>query len=397
MNKLPTPFDGGQVPAHRGGGLPFQVDSMGQIDEGQSPLLRYWEMIVRGRYIIGAIVGGFLLLGLAVTLASEKFYTASARIQVDRNAAKVVDVEGLDSDSRFDLEFYQTQYELLRSRALAERVVDTLALDADDLFLAGEEAADALAPLGDEERRDLAVDLVRSGSSIAPVEGSSIVDIRYTSADPVEAAAIANAMADEFINLNFSRRFDNAAQARLFLKEQLDDTRATLEESERQAAALAKRERLVTTTGATSADSVPQQSVAAARLARLTDRLAEATVNRVTAEADFRADRGGSAAASVLGNNALNDLRRQRAEKAAELAKLESDFGPEYPRVRALSAEIGTLDQQIESEQGRVGRSVRRDLEDRYRRAQAAENELRAQVSAAEEGVLDTQQRSIAL
>ena len=395
MNKLPTPFDGNKLPASPG--LPFRVDAMGQIDEGQSPLLRYWEMIVRGRYIIGAIVGGFLLLGLAVTFASEKMYTASARLQVDRNAAKVVDIEGLDSDARFNLEFYQTQYELLRSRALAERVVDTLALDADDMFLVGEEAADVLAPMSDEERRDLAVDIVRGSSSISPVEGSSIVDVRYTSADPVRAAAIANAMADEFIDLNFSRRFDNAAQARLFLKEQLDDTRATLEESERQAADLAKRERLVTTTGATSADSVPQQSVEAARLARLTDRLAEATVNRVTAEADYRADMGGSAAASVLGNEALNALRRQRAEKTAELAKLESDFGPEYPRVKALSAEIGTLDQQIESEQGRVGRSVRRDLEDRYRRALAAEDELRSQVRSAEEGVLDTQQRSIAL
>ena len=231
MNRLPTPFASGKSPSLPDQGGAFQYDSLGQIDEGQSLLLRYWEMVLRWRYVIAAIVAGFLFLGLAVSLASEKLYTATARIQVDRNAAKVVDVEGLDDDARFNSEFYQTQYELLRSRTLAERVADDLALADDDMFLAGEEASDTLAPMSDEERHALATDIVRSMTRVTPVEGSSIVDIRVTSHDPETAAAIANATADQFIDLNFSRRFDNAAQASLFLKEQLDETRTKLEES----------------------------------------------------------------------------------------------------------------------------------------------------------------------
>ena len=63
---------------------------------------------------------------------------------------------------------------------------------------------------------------------------------------------------------------------------------------------------------------------------------------------------GGTLAAQSITNTTLNELHQQRAELLGQLSKLESDFGPEYPTVVALKAQISELDKQIGREQGRV-------------------------------------------
>ncbi len=64
-------------------------------------------------------------------------YTASTTIQIDREAARVLDVA--DVSPRESMiqgeEFFQTQYGILRSRSLSERVIDDLGLATSDTFL----------------------------------------------------------------------------------------------------------------------------------------------------------------------------------------------------------------------------------------------------------------------
>ena len=77
----------------------------------------------------------FALLGLAVslvkTLTSTPLYQASATVQIERPPGRIVSFNR-DVDSSQDYDDYlalPTQIELLRSRALAERVIDELNLD----------------------------------------------------------------------------------------------------------------------------------------------------------------------------------------------------------------------------------------------------------------------------
>ena len=79
-------------------------------------------------------------------------------------------------------------------------------------------------------KKKMEEDLFMENLSIEPVRDSKLVQINYDSPSATEAAAVANAVANNFVNLNLERRFDASAYAKKFLEEQLAQMRATLEE-----------------------------------------------------------------------------------------------------------------------------------------------------------------------
>ncbi len=245
------------------------------------------------------------------------------------------------------------------------------------------------------ERFELATEIVNANTRIAPLAGSSVVDVGYVAPNSALAAKIANSVAENFIETSLARRYEATTYAREFLQNRIEATRAKLEESERKAAEYAQAQGIIKVAGQGEGRVSSEQTLASADLTQLSSQLALARAARVQAEADFRANSGGAAAASSLTNSAVNDLRRQRGELSAELSKLESDFGPEYPKVTALRSQIAELDRQVGREQGRVTSSVSQGLQDKFRQALAAEHGLQARVNGLKSDVLDQQQRSI--
>ena len=398
MNTLPTPLRPGGSGRVVGPTLPLRIDAPPAGDAAlSSPLLDLWSMVWRHRWLILAILAGALLLGFYYSKTMVRPYVATARIQIDRAPVGDVTIDtGTTADTVFDYEFFETQYELLKSRRLAEKVVDALALDEDAGFLVGddEEARASLSSWTGEQRYNAAVGRVRGGTSVSPVADSRIVDLQYAAMDPERAAQIANALAEQYVDMDLEQRFEATQSIRAFLSERLEEARVKLEESEREAATYARERGLVSTIQSTAGRS---GSVRADTLTSLNTALAEATARRIAAEAQLRANGGGEAASVSLQNGAIGTLRKDRALLAAELGKLESDFGPEYPAVAALRAQISDLDDSIAREQAFVNSGVSSRMRDSYREAQRAESSLRAQVAAAKSDLLGEQSEEIGL
>ena len=97
----------------------------GQDGDGLIDLRRLWHILLKRWWILAGVLAVALVLGVVITLLSTPIYRASATLQIDREAAQVVDVEGvLPAEGMYSAqEFYQTQYGLLKSRSLAQRVV----------------------------------------------------------------------------------------------------------------------------------------------------------------------------------------------------------------------------------------------------------------------------------
>ena len=88
-------------------------------------LARLWARAKELKYVLLFVVAGTILLGVAVTLLQTPQYNASARIEISRIDAGSDASEDLRFDMQMrDRQYYETQYELLRSRFLAERVAD---------------------------------------------------------------------------------------------------------------------------------------------------------------------------------------------------------------------------------------------------------------------------------
>jgi polysaccharide biosynthesis transport protein len=372
---------------------------------GEQPLLMRYLTIARRRmwWIIGAVVAAFVI-GLVLTLLTTPLYTATTTIEISRDAQRVVDIKGVEGGSNVgDLEFYQTQYGLLKSRALAEKVASDLRLDQNPQFFdmfgikqgggglfnkAVPRAANATADRSSQIR--IAADLLLANVAIAPVRLSRLVEVTFTSPDPGMSARIANAWTAHFIAANLERRYDATSYARKFLEDRLEQLRAKLEESEKALVAYASDQQIISIPSAGASRDAPatERSLVADNLATLNAELTVATADMIKARSRVS---GRGAGSELLSNTTIGALRQRRAEISADYQKLLIQFEPQYPAARALASQLAQIDGALAREEGRVRDSVSND----YRSAEQRVAALSAQVESLKSGFIDQRRRSI--
>ncbi|WP_082438832.1 MULTISPECIES: GumC family protein [unclassified Sphingomonas] len=370
----------------------------------ESSILRqYLRIAIRWRYVILGTTVAFVLLGLIVTLLMTPKYTASATIEISRESSQVTNFQGVERETSVaDQEFYQTQYGLLRSRALSERVASQLRLVDDPKFyeLFGSSSNDPAFQLvngrypaaGRPIRQRTAGQILRDHLDVAPTRLSRLVEIRFTSPDAAFSARIVNTWSDAFIQTNLERKVQATSYGRNLLQRQLAQQKERLDESQRQLVAYASQERIINLPAQQNGDgTTSERSIVADDLASLNTALSQATAERIAAEARYREGGRAGASSEALRNQAINTLRQRRAEFAAEYQKLLIQFEPEYPAVKALKSQIDQLDRSIANEERRVSGSLETD----YRGAVERERALQARVEQLKSSYLDLRRRSI--
>lgn len=369
-------------------------------------LVQYWRVALRWKWVIAAIMLGALATVLILTFLKTPIYTAVATIEIARQQDKVVNVEGVQPDSGAgDMEFYQTQYALLKARSLAERVADSLRLSEDvnffqtfgvdtgqGTFLASPKARTMPVAQADVRKR-IAASLLLSRVGVSPVRGSRLVQITFSSPDPELSRRVANAWTDQFIESTLDRRLQATTYARKFLEDRLAQLRQRLEEAERQAVNYASDQRIINIPTGNDADGKTiNRPIEAENLTALNAALGAATADRVRAESRMSAQRGSSGSNTENSRDgAISAMRQQRSEAAANYAKMLVQFEPDYPPAKALAAQIAQLDRSIAREEGRVSQGI----EAEYREAAMRESSLQAKVNGLKNGLLDLRRRSI--
>lgn len=103
----------------------------GKDDEDFIDLRLLWGILVRRKGTVLLATALVVLLGLIYTFSTTPIYRGTLLLQIERQEGQVVDYKSVapDEDSRSGTDFYQTQYELLKSRNLARRVIDQLGLE----------------------------------------------------------------------------------------------------------------------------------------------------------------------------------------------------------------------------------------------------------------------------
>lgn len=369
----------------------------------RAPVLRqYLRVAMRWRYVILGLALASVLLGLIITLMMTPQYTAVATVEIARESNKVTDFQGVEREASVaDQEFYQTQYGLLKARSLSERVAVQLKLVDDPAFYERFGAKSRLPAFvltnghypasGRDTRQRVAGEILRANLSVTPARMSRLVDIGFTSPDPAFSAKVANAWADSFIQTNLERKLQATSYGRNLLQQQLAQLKEKLDQSQRQLVGYASSERIINLPAQSSdGKTTAERSIVADDLATLNAALAQATADRIQAEARYAQGNGG-AATQALRNQVTVGLRQRRAELAAEYQRLMTQFEPEYPAVKAVKSQIDQLDRSIGREDSRISESVGAD----YREAQARERTLQAKVDQLKSNYLDVRRRSI--
>lgn len=384
----------------------FEADALhpplggGQPNSNVPPiLLQYWNGVVRWRWLMIGIVVFCLAASVIVTVLTAPKYTAEVQIEISRQQKQITKVDGIDNEEAGrDQEFYATQYALLKTRPLMQRIVSELNLANSRQFfeahgidgdIVGQKFPGKTERQARDERVKLAVDLLDDNVSISPIRTSRLVNIDYTSRSPEISMAIANKWASSFISLSMDRQFASTADARNFLEQRLNSLRERLEESEKQVVLYASKSDIVSLDQIRDGEGriVGNRTLTGANLEELASALNQATAARIVAESKSRTN--GDTASEAISSPTIANLRQQRAQTAAEHAKLLTTFEPGYPAVQELAQQLRTIDAAIAQESRRIAGARSQE----YREAAAREGELRAQVEKLKSN-LDTQNRA---
>ena len=354
----------------------------------------------RNLWLAAAIVVAAAALALVATMLDTPRYSASSSVQINDQSDEVL---GADFETQmapptdWDVDrFLNTQLDVLKSRALAERVADALDLvdNKERFFAAMEVPASQIKPT-EAENRTWIIDLLQENLEADLRRSTRIVMITFTSTDPEMSASVANAFAEEFIQQTLQRRFDSSSYARNFVAEQLDEARRNLEDSEVALNAYARETGLLRTRDAVSPTNQEAEagSVTSSTLLAYNQAAIRARETRINAESRWDAVRNSALFSSqpVLNHPTVQILMSRRADLETELQTARDRYLPDHPAIARLEADI----QGVNSQLSRTANDVRQSIRAEYEAAARAEQRLQNQLSAARGATLAEQDQSV--
>jgi capsular exopolysaccharide synthesis family protein len=345
-------------------------------------IIANWRWLILGSVALGIVAA------IIVTLLTTPTYRSWVTLEVNPPTVEIMDEQSRDRSSTGinSWDYVATQVGLLSSRSIAERAAQDLNLANDKKFVEG--GANATA------RLQMATSKVASGLKVEAPEEGQLIRFSFVAESPQLSSAIANQIAESFINSNLQRRYEASAYARNFLEKQIGKTRADLERSERQLVAYAQAQGIINTgSGEEGSSPTDANSIQGESLIALNKALAEATARRVLAEGAYRSGVAVGATADVTASTQA--LRQSRAALEAEYQEKRTLMKPDHPDMLSLRSRIDELDRQIARETSQAAAGRTNTLLAEYRGALAAENALQGRVAALKGSVLDLRGRSI--
>jgi polysaccharide biosynthesis transport protein len=353
------------------------------LEEGGGSELNLAEYVDVLRRRWGLVVL-FLLVcvtaGMARYIMSPKMYQASTRIQIDRRSMSLGGtLEAPWLENWWNMEFYPTQYKLLESRGMAERVVTDLRLYEDTIFNPGwaSWAQGEGAEGGTRELDEAALGRLGSrllgGLQVSPIRQTQLVDITYRSLSPELAARVANGLADAYIEWGIQSRSDSAVRASSFLDQQIDALRQEVGDKEAQLRAYGRTSDMVMDA---------QTNPTLQRLDAMNRDYISAVSARINAEARHNEVMSApkESIADPLSGGLVSQLRRELLNLEQEYATRLNVYKPEMPvmvelrgRMEEMRSHMATVVSEM-VEQAR--RTAQAELSTARRRERALAEEL---------------------
>ncbi|MGI4844751.1 MAG: chain length determinant protein EpsF [Janthinobacterium lividum] len=327
-------------------------------------------LLARKKIILGTLLVT-VLLALGWSLIQQKTYKATASVLL--NYKGVDPVSGLTMPGNLMPGYMATQMDIITSKNVALRVVDSLRLASSPAVQAQwREASEGKGTV-----RDWLADLLLKKLEIMPSRESSVVEISFKGADPAFAAAVANAFADEYQKISVQLKTEPAKKASSYFNEQTKQLRDNLE------AAQARLSKYQQEKGIVSLDN-NRVDVELSRLSDLSAQLVAAQTQAMEASSRERMATG--VGSPDVANNALvQSLRVSLASGEAKLAEAASRYGRNHPAYQSAQAEVSKMRAELNAALGSVSKSVGANAQV-YRQREA---ELRAELAAQKTRVLE--------
>jgi polysaccharide biosynthesis transport protein len=391
-----------QVPASYPPFPEFPVYGAPQEDDPIN-LLDYWRVLVKRRWTILAFTFAVVAVTAIATWKAAPIYRATIKLQIDpepQNVLPFKDLRETGSTYAQSQEYLQTQFKVLESQTLAGRVIRVLNLDTNpnfvkeskqtaksktmewirDVFGMNEKdmAGKADDPLTAEDRKIAGlISLFKSNLSASPIRNSRLVDVSIDARDPKLAADMANALADQYIRMNFETKFDSTNSAARFLDEQIIDLKAKVEKSEESLVRFSREHDIYQLTD--------KENVILQKLSDLNTALTASQADRIQKESVWKIiqQAGPGNFPDVLRNDLIKELEKSFAALKVQQSKLAASFKPGWPELDQVTGQVAESESQLDLEHKKAVRNVETEYRTSLQREKLLTDALTAQKAAA--------------
>ncbi len=185
------------------------------------------------------------------------------------------------------------------------------------------------------------------------------MEVSFESTDPQLAARMVNAHLETYIEQNYRRSYEATTQASRWLAGQLDELKIKVEKSENARIEYERQNQIWTVDD--------KQNMTTQRLGDLNKELTDAQSDRIKKQALYEFAKSGEleAVPQLRDNAVLQDLQRRRSDLSVQYTEAVNQYGPNFPKVQRIQAQIKDVDEQIT----RQSKSIIVELENDYRAA----------------------------
>ena len=361
----------------------------------------------RHRRLIVSVLTIIVTLMMLQSYSTIPMYQATARVLIEDE--RLVMVAGMgSSDPIFWVDpepYYETQYRILQSPGLARYTVQQIDLSTVSEFtgeaprqfgpleairaaratvfgwaqtigtsVLGVIRPDAVEPpaaqIGAQDDEMLALSAAESTQienfvirvTVSPVVNTRLVDVTFTSADPVFAAEAVNAHAETYVQRNLDRRLETVQQTLEWVTGELATQRTAVEASDRALADYRESQDALSLNTGTD--------IVTTRLAALNDQVTKAQTNRLQREvlytqvADLDPDSAAAATfPGVAQSQNVMQITARLTQLVAEKVRLSSRYGERHPEIITINTEIEDARLQVPTEVRRAIRAIRNDYD----------------------------------
>lgn len=362
---------------------------------------RYLGMLHKRRGILATLVGTSLLIAVLYNYTTRPVYQATTQILIDRDTPNLLPTKEIVDMGEGGADYFQTQFELLRGRRLAEAVVEKLDLQKNPEFQQGPlmspweriqrrffGKAPASALDSDGMPLSPAIAALRSRLTVERLRGSRIVSLKFNAYDPALAANAANTLASLYMQQTLDIRYTRSSEATDWLGARLADQEKKVQEAERGLQAYREREKLV--------NVEERQALVDQKLSSLNGAAINARTDRITKETLYGQMRGMSSTQLetfplIMSNALIQALRARIADLQGQQAKLSESLGDKHPDMVRLRTEIEATEAKLRQEMQNIIKSVESD----YRTAAQQEANLAANLETTKQEALELNRKAI--
>ena len=300
------------------------------VNTQEVDLSHYWNIIYKRWKVALSIV---VVVMLGTYLASEfakPLYRSVIEIQIERENPNQLTVDDLFGIAASDQEFLQTQYVLLKSRGLGEKVIDDQKLLSDPEFYPP--GINGKTPAQIAQIRSQMAGAVVGPLDVTPVRSTSLVDVGYVSTSPRLAQKIAEGVGDSYIRLNNEKKFESVKQAGDFLDRQIKQIRDDIDDTRQKLQHYGETKGIISTA---DASSIPFQ-----RLMKVNTDLQNATNLRLEKQNAYDALLRTNPESVTSGDPLVTQLTEEESRKTREYQQKLTTLLPGHPDMVTLRNSI---------------------------------------------------------